>query len=114
MDRNFSLKNASILWHQQRDFNNKAKIELIFAWEIQSWTRSEPKKVKDSASSFLLLQEYLILVDTYNLGGVKSAFKDPTFGQSRVIQKRPFQTLNYMFYNLPLQTHKIECTFDTP
>ena len=52
----------------------------------------------------------------YILGGVKSACKDPCFAQSLVIfanqtwqlPEQPFQTLTYMYYNLPLQIHTIE------
>ena len=39
-----------------------------------------------------------------SLGGVKLACKDPTFSQSQ----NTLLDLNYIFYNLPLQIHKIE------
>ena len=42
-----------------------------------------------------------------SLGGVKLACKDPTFSQSQ----NTLLDLNYIFYNLPLQIHKIEDAF---
>ena len=50
------------------------------------------------------------------LGGVKSACKDPSFAISLIIfanqtwqlPEWPFQTLTYMFYNLPLQIQTIQ------
>ena len=51
-----------------------------------------------------------------DLGGVKSACKDPSFAQILVIFENqmlqlpelPFQTFTYMFYKLPLQIQTIE------
>ena len=76
---------------------------------------------KDEKDSNLQFQSILVLIlytYVHTLGGVKSAFKDPSFAQGSVIfahlnchlPEQPFQTLTYMLYKLPLKIQTIEGT----